>query len=411
MTRSRRIFSDLMAQQTQQPITGTMNIGDAISDFTLKLYHIISNNNADGNMFMSPYSVSAALMLTMLGCSGESESQLRTGLCLQTMPSANIHEEYRKIHNSIRKTSGEDVSLSVANRAYLALGFTLLESYKSDSLEYYGSETEQLDFVGDKEGSRKQINAWAEQQTNNKIKDLIPPGALDPPPSVVLVLTNAIYFKGEWARKFDASETKKREFHLTSSKSDMIDMMHMKDEKWLFGTSDKWYCKMLQLPYKGNRISMMVILPNKIEGLKNVEANLSLGMLREIRLQMYEDNLEIVVLPKFEMECSFELEKVLPQMGITDIFSPGKANFDRMFEDQSGNMAVSKVIHKAFVGVKEEGTEAAAATALQYLMCCESVWQGPPRMKFIADHPFLFLIQENDNGTILFVGRFTQPAN
>ena len=409
-TITRLILSGNMATKLLQT-QGPMNIGDAISDFTFQLYRILSNDSTGGNIFLSPYSVSAALMLTMLGCSGESEAQLRRGLCLENLSSANIHEEYKEIHNSLLQKSDEDVSLSVANRAYLALGIKLFGSYKSDSLKYYGSETELLDFVGDTEGSRKRINAWIEQQTNNKIKDLIPPGALDPPPPVVLVLTNAIYFKGEWARQFEASETKKREFRMTSSKSEMIDMMHMKDEKWLFGTSDKWDCKMLQLPYKGNRISMMVILPNKIEGLKNVEANLSLGMLTEMRSHMNGNNLEIVVLPKFKMECSFELEDVLPQMGITDIFTPGKANFDRMFADQPGNIAVSKVIHKAFVGVNEAGTEAAAATVVEYLMCCERVWRGPPRMKFIADHPFLFLIQENGSGTILFIGRFTQPAN
>ena len=408
--KSRSISSENMAQKAEQTVEGPMSIGDAISDFAFKVYRILSNNNAEGNMFLSPYSVSAALMLTMLGCSGESESQLRRGLCLQNIPSANVHKEYRKIHKSLGHKSRDHVTLSVANRAYLALGVKLLESYKSDSLRYYRSETELLDFVGDTEGSRKRINAWVEQQTNNKIKDLIPPGALDPPPPVGLILTNSIYFKGDWARVFEAFKTKKREFHLTASKSEMIDMMHMKDEEWLFGTSDEWDCKMLQLPYKGNRISMMVILPNKIEGLKNVEANLSLGMLTEMRSYMNGNNLEIVVLPKFEMECSFELEKVLPQMGITDIFSPVKANFDRMIEDQSGNIAVSKVIHKAFVGVNEEGTEAAAVTGIYSVGMSLRIWRGPPRMKFIADHPFLFLIQENESGTILFIGRFTQPA-
>ena len=229
-------------------------------------------------------------------------------------------------------------------------------------------------------------------------------------PMLGLILTNAIYFKSEWARMFKAFKTRKREFHLTTSKSEMIDMMHMENEEWLFGTSEKLDCKLLQLPYKGNRISMMVILPNEVEGLKKVEANLSLGMLTEMRSQMKGNNLEIVVLPKFKMESSFELEQVLPQMGITDIFSPEKANFDRMIVNKSGNIKVSKVIHKAFVGVNEVGTEAAAVTAIYCEPMCLRIWRGPPRMKFIADHPFLFLIQENDSGTILFIGRFTQPA-
>ena len=175
--KSSGISSENMEQKAE-PDQGPMNNGEAISDFAFKLYRILCNNNADGNMFLSPYSVSAALMLTMLGCSGESESQLRKGLCLDNLSSGNVHDEYREIHNSLLHKSGEHVTLSVANRAYLALGFTLLDSYKSDSLKYYGNETELLDFVGDTEGSRQRINAWIEQQTNNKIIDLIPSGVL-----------------------------------------------------------------------------------------------------------------------------------------------------------------------------------------------------------------------------------------
>ena len=306
-----------------------------------------------------------------------------------------------KFTNFSCKKSG-DVTLSVANRAYLALGLRLRENYKADSRKYYKCETELLDFDGDKERARKRINAWVEQQTHNKIKDLIPSDAFDPPP--VFVLTNAIYFKGEWARKFRASKTRKREFHLTKSKCEMIDMMQMEDEKWLFGTSEKWDCKLIQLPYNGERISMIVILPNTTNGLGILDANLSLGMFTEMRSKMYENELEIMVLPKFKMESSFELKKVLQQMGITDIFSPGKANFDRMFEDQPDTITVSKVIHKAFVEVNEEGTEAAAATAVFSTDACKLESQH-----FIANHPFLFLIQENDSGTVLFIGRFTQP--
>ena len=216
---------DKMAK-TQQPTQGPKDIDDAISDFALQLYRILSNNNADGNMFLSPYSVSAALMLQMLGLSGESESQLRRGLCLSNLSSSNVHEEYRKMHNSIVQKSGETVALCIANRVFAVQGLKLLDSYKCDSLKYYGSETELLDFVGDTEGSRERINKWVKKQTSNKITDIFPVGTLDP--DDVVVLTNAMYFKGEWAKRFEALFTEKREFHLTKSKSEMIDMMHMK---------------------------------------------------------------------------------------------------------------------------------------------------------------------------------------
>ena len=388
-----------MAQQTNGP----SSINEAITEFTLQLYRKISNTDAEQNMFLSPYSVSAALMLTMLGCSGQSESQLRHGLCIHGIVADNVHDVYKQLHNFLMQSSIGTTTLSIANRIFTKKDLRVHDNYRLECLQYYGSELEQLDFAGNTEGSRLRINDWIAKETNNKIMDLIPQGALTS--EAVVVLTNAIYFKGKWSKQFSATDTKKQAFHPTMTKSVEVDMMSIKRKRWVMGSSQIWQCKVLQLPYEGERLSMMVVLPDNVDGLRNIEMNLSMGLLGEITSSMCEDEIAVVAMPKFKMETSFELGMFIAQLGIVDIFSPAKADFSRMLIDPQENASVSNIIHKAFVEVNEEGTEAAAATAVFAFGGCAF----PAPKTFIADHPFLFFIMENYSKTILFIGRFTQP--
>ena len=389
-----------MAQQT----SGSSSMGEAITDFTLQLYRKLCNGDVDENMFLSPYSVSAALMLTMLGCSGQTESQLRHGLCLGGLSTDNVHDAFKHLHNSLMEMSEGTTTLSIANRLFAKKDLKVHDKFKVDCMHYYESELEQLDFAGDTERSRLRINEWIARNTNNKIMDLIQEGGLSP--DAVVVLTNAIYFKGNWARQFSSADTKKQAFHMSATESVEVDMMSMSRKRWLMGSSEKWACKVLQVPYKGERLNMMIVLPDRIDGLMNIENNLSKGMLREVISMMHEDEVAVVAIPKFKMESSFELGMILPQLGIVDIFSPAKADFGRMLTDPEENASVSNIIHKAFIEVNEEGTEAAAATAVVMAPGCALGQQS----MFIADHPFLFFIQDNVSKTILFIGRFKQPS-
>ncbi|XP_062575261.1 leukocyte elastase inhibitor-like [Saccostrea cucullata] len=370
----------------------------AVTDFSLRLYKVLSEGS--GNLFLSPYSVSAAIMLTMLGTKGESEAQIKQVLGLSGIP--DPHKAYKELHSTLTGKSKEGAKLAIANRIFSKLGLDIRDVYKKESLEYYNSEMELLDFVGNPEGSRTRINSWVEEQTNNKIKDLIPAGGINA--LSLIVLTNAIYFKGNWENAFQSSKTKSEKFHISETETEMVDMMHMEKKKWLYSVSESLDCKMLNLPYKGEELSMLIILPNKIDGLSKLESSLTSETYKELTKEFFREDV-IVSIPKFKLESSFELDKVLAGMGITDIFST-KADFSAMMDKPPEGTFVSDVIHKAFVEVNEEGTEAAAATAVMMRLMCMPM----EPMVFKADHPFLFLIRENSTGTVLFIGRFNKPA-
>lgn len=396
-----------MAQQIQQTsLPGPKTVGEAISDFSMDLYKLIANSMAtNDNLFMSPYSVSAALMLTMLGTGGNSERQLMTALKLIGLPTKNVHSEYKTLHEFLNSKPGSTVTLSIANRIFAKLGLNISASYKSDSLNFYGSELELLDFVTKAEESRVHINSWIEKQTNNKIKDLLPAGSIGP--LSLIVLTNAIYFKGDWARQFKPERTRKTKFHVSSNANDDVDveMMSMSKEEWMAGIHDDLGCKVLEMPYKGEELSMVLILPNEIDGLSKLEQKLTMENLNSL-MSCVRNQDTIVSIPKFKMEAKFELQKLLPNLGILDIFDADSADFSKMFETSPGKAYVSDVIHKAFIEVNEEGTEAAAATAVMMRLMCMPM----DPLKFIADHPFLFMIKENKTKTILFIGRYCKPS-
>ncbi|XP_062579473.1 serpin B6-like [Saccostrea cucullata] len=372
----------------------------AVANFSLRLYNVLSEGN--NNLILSPDSVSAAIMLTMLGTKGESEAQIKQVLGLSGI--SNPHKAYKELHSTLTGKSKEGSKLAIANRIFSKLGLDIREAYKQNSIEFYNSELELLNFVGNPEGSISRINTWVEEQTNNKIKDLIPPGVIND--LTVTVLTNAIHFKGEWIKSFQSSKTERENFHISETETDMVDMMHMEENEWQITVSESLDCKVLNLPYKGRELSMLIFLPNKIDGLSEVESHLSPEILYEITQTMYNKGV-IVSIPKFKLESSFELSKVLTEMGIADIFT-NKADFSAMMDNPPEGTSVSDVIHKAFVEVNEEGTEAAAVMVHMISTSCDSVSDLP--VIFKADHPFLFLIREDSTGSVLFIGRFTKPT-
>jgi serpin B len=255
-----------------------------------------------------------------------------------------------------------------------------------------------LDFVKEAEKSRQTINSFIEGQTKDKIKDLIPTGYLDE--TTRLVLTNAIYFKGIWEWEFDKTDTREQDFKTTSTNIIKTPIMSMNPEDAKFNYAQTEDLQILELPYKGNKISMLILLPT--ENLDLIESSLTVEKLNGYKSQMEETKLDSISLPKFEFDSKYFMKNTLVSLGMPKAFS-NDADFSGMTGKK--DLYISNVIHQAYVGVDEEGTEAAAATAVVMELTAML-----PMNVFRADHPFIFIIQEKDTGNILFLGRVVDPT-
>jgi serpin B len=286
--------------------------------------------------------------------------------------------------------------LNVANALWGQKGYSFLPDFLKLTKKNYGAGLQEVDFAGNTEGARKTINAWVEKETKDKIKDLLQPGVLDS--STRLVLTNAIYFKGDWDRQFKKDLTEKDTFHVNADKGVPALMMH---DTGKFKYLDGGPFQALEMPYKGKDLSMVVLLPKKIDGLGDLEKTLTADKVAAWLPKLREQEVA-VSLAKFKMTSEFSLKDTLSAMGMKQIFSAATADLSGM--DGKRDLYVSAVVHKAYVDVNEEGTEAAAATGVVVTLRA-----APAHPEFRADHPFVFLIRDNHSGSILFVGRVVNP--
>jgi len=363
--------------------------------FALDLYRQL--RAAEGNLFFSPYSMSTALAMTYAGARGTTGQQMAE--TLHFMPDGQrLHPAFSSLQSQLKgeQEKGE-IKLSVANALWIEKNFSLLQTFTSLTSRYYEASLKQVDFTHDTEKSRLTINAWVEEQTKDKIKELIRPGVLDS--ATRLVLTNAIYFKGNWAHQFKKDRTKEEQFQIAPGKAVVVPMMNVQDE---FGYLEDELLQALEMNYAGDNLSMIVLLPRSINGLGALEDTLAADTLTA-RLDAIRKHEVRVCLPKFTMTSQFELAKTLGAMGMPEAFS-GAADFSGMTGGK--DLYISAVVHKAFVDVNEEGTEAAAATGVTMRLTAAP---APPPL-FRADHPFIFLIRHNPTGSILFLGRLTRPA-
>ena len=363
---------------------------DSVNQLSIDLYQRLAADS-DGNLFLSPYSISSALAMTYGGARGETAEQMEDTLYLGGPGATHpAFSHLRKTLNGIQEKG--HVQLSVANSLWPQRDYTFLPDYLAITKEFYGSTIEPVDYKADAEGARQKINGWVEQQTNDRIKDLIPAGMLDR--ATRLVLANAIYFKGNWARQFKPDHTRPAPFHRADGKTVDVPMMSQTADFRMAHTNG---FQALELPYEGGDLSMLILLPSKPDGLPALEKSLTLELLDGLQFNEMET---MVQLPKFKLESTFNLGTTLAAMGMPLAFS-GQADFSGMTGKK--DLSISEVVHKAFIEVNEDGTEAAAATAV--IMRMTSM---PPM--FEANHPFLFLIRENSTGAILFIGRVTDPS-
>jgi serine protease inhibitor len=365
--------------------------------FALELYRNLQSRQ--GNLFLSPYSISTALAMTCAGARGQTEKQMAQTLCFGPVKNEQFHETFGKIIKQLNTSGAKGgYELTVANALWGQKDYKFLPDFLTLVRENYGGDLRQVDFVKQTEEARKTINAWVESKTKDKIKELIKPGTLDS--MTRLVLTNAIYFKGKWESPFKPERTQDSPFVLLDGQKVNVPMMHQTGKFGYMETNDIW---VLEMPYVNNDLSMVVLLPKQADGVKGLEKQLVSDNLAGWLANIHKREVQ-VFFPRFKMTSEFELAKVLSAMGMPDAFS-GKADFSGM--TGSHDLLISAVVHKAYVDVNEEGTEAAAATGVT--MKLTSI--GAPPAVFRADHPFIFLIRDNQTGSILFLGRVANPAS
>jgi serine protease inhibitor len=484
----------------REPVNPAVTAND---DFAVDLYRQLAKENAGKNLFFSPYSMSVALTMTAEGARGETALQMgktlrfpaslrRTGegaelnpwdmggihtgmaaLLDRFNPSKPIPREVRekidRLREDLKAANGRVAELEklrkwgeveavakkaqavadelnkllapyelrVANALWAEKTYPFQTSYLDTIRTYYRGGAFPVDFVGDADGARKQINAWVEEQTRNRIKDLIPPMALNK--RTTLVLTNAIYFKGDWTDPFPEKATRDEDFSLAAGKKEKVPLMHasgIKSARYaafngdgaLFETplripfsekEDKFYPDRkgfvaLELPYKGDDLSMVFLVPQAEDGLAGLEKLLTFDHLRAWTGKLQQRAVNAFV-PRFKLETEYKMKPALEELGMVRAFvdprEPKGAQFDGMSvsKDPMEKLYISKVLHKAFVEVNEKGTEAAAATAVIMARPTSAPVARPFVPTVRADRPFVFLIRDRKTGTILFLGRVLNP--
>ena len=377
---------------------GLSNVIDANNKFALDLYS--EYKSEEGNVFFSPYSISTALAMTHEGAKGQTAEEMQSVFYFPEDDSVR-RSGFANLYNEINK-GDKNFKLSTANALWAEQNFQFLEEYFNLINQYYDGKVTNLDFKQDSEGSRVIINNWVEDKTNNKIKDLIPSGLITP--MTRLVLTNAIYFKGDWVKQFNEDETREQDFKVSSNNNVKVKMMQRTDDESIFGYAENNQLQILELPYSGEELSMLLLLP-KDDNLESFENSINSEKLSEWKSDLNEQRVDIFI-PRFKFETKYLMADTLSQMGMPTAFS-NAADFSGMTGRR--DLFISQVIHQAFVEVNEEGTEAAAATAV--IMKEFSAGPGGPKTPvFMADHPFIFIIQQKDSGNILFMGRVSNPV-
>jgi len=375
-------------------------VGKSSVALALDMFLALDKENGGRNIFFSPLSVSSALAMVYLGAKGSTATQMHKTL---SFPSGEVHASFQALNADINSPSSA-YKLKLANRLYGEASANFLTEFQDATRKFYHADLKAVDFIGAPDDCRVEINSWVEQQTENKIKDLLKPGTVTP--NTRMALVNAVYFKGDWMNKFDPSNTQSMDFKINKAESKPVQMMFLK-EKLPFNYIPEEGIQIVELPYKGEELSMVILLPEDNDGgsepLTKLVENLTPEKLAEWTNKDTMDTMTdiLVHLPKFKLEEDYELKDYLAKMGMPDLFSPATADLSGMTGE--GGLFLSAVAHKAFVEVNEEGTEAAAATAGIAAFCMLR------EEHVTADHPFLFFIRHNKTNAILFMGRFSVP--
>lgn len=364
--------------------------------FALALYGRLAP--AEGNLNFSPYSISTALGMTYAGARGNTEKEMAEALHFSLEQPA-LHPAFGRLAAQMRTAQRNGIRLHMANSLWPQRDYPFQPDFIALIERHHGAQVTAVDYRGAPGPACDTINRWVNKATADKIADLLQPADLSA--LTRLVLVNAIYFKGRWARPFKAAATQPAPFYVSPDRTVEAPLMTQKMDVRLASLPE---LDVLELPYAGGGLSMLVLLPKERHGLREVERALSAERLAQWRSALAGRTV-LVCLPRFKASCRFGLKDALTSLGMRDAFSDSRANFAGM-DGRTNWLYISAAIHKALVEVNEEGTEAAAATAV--VMTERSIAARPPT--FRADHPFLYVIQENSTGSILFAGRVSDPT-
>lgn len=394
---------------------------NATNQLGIDLYHQLTRD--DESLCLSPYSIESALAMTFAGSDGDTRAEMTRVLHFPNDGDA-IHSSFASLQSSLnemakttakvaeqRKKTGqipnEPITLSIANRLFPQTGYDLRDSFGELVKRFYGAAFEPLDFKKDPEVARQHINKWVNDETHERIRDLIPPNGINQ--MTRLVLANAIYLKAPWAEKFSEGLTNSRAFHVRGGTA--VDVPTMKNRS-NFGYAKRDGYIAIALPYFDGELQFTVLLPDEVNGLAKLESKLTAEMLKQCAKlgTTHEVDLE---LPKFKIEPpTIPLADNLKALGMKTAFDvpPGSANFDKMAARSPNDyLAISQVFHKTFIAVDENGTEAAAATAVAMEVASAMRRTPPPPIPVKVDRPFFYAIQHVPSGACLFIGRVTDP--
>jgi serpin B len=366
--------------------------------FAFDLYQALRDK--PDNLFLSPYSISLALAMTYAGSAGETEGQMGETLNF-SLPQDQLHGAFNQLTSTLLSRAelpeGDGFQLNITNALWGQRGHTFLDDYLDRLARHYNAGIHLVDFISASEEARQRINAWVAEQTEDKIKNIIPQGALTP--DTRLVLTNAIYFNAAWASPFQEEATQPQTFTALDGSQNETLMMQQTGH-YAYVNSDGLIT--VEIPYVGNQLSMLLMMP-PLDEFQAFEASLDEDRLDQLLGGLEPTNIRLM-LPVFEFESEFSLAQYLAALGMPVAFSD-EADFSGI--DGSQDLFLQHVLHKAFISVDEEGTEAAAATAI--VVGTTSLGEEPIEVRF--DHPFIFLIRDKETGTILFIGRLIQPSS
>lgn len=373
------------------------NVPSGNTEFGFNLFNTIWESEQNQNIFISSFSVSTALAMTLNGAAGETEQAMIDTLQLQGIATDSINSSYYQLLQTLQ-TSAPKVTLTIANSLWAREGVPFKQDFQQRNSQFFNAEISTLDFADP--NSLTTINQWVNTNTNGKIKKILD----EIESNAVLFLINAIYFKGEWKTQFDPSDTKDRNFHLVTGSTKQVPMMTRKGDYAYYENHQENF-QVISLPYGEGQMSMYIFLPSNKSNLNTFLESLNTENWENWISQLREQEV-MVYIPKFKMEYGTkDLNDALTSLGMGVAFDDDNADFSRMasLDDIGGNLYIEKVAHKTFIEVNEEGSEAAAATSVG--IGVKSIL----RTVFNADRPFFFAIRDNETKTILFMGTVVDP--